>query len=217
LISLVNDFNNTPEGSTIAYSTIPNEAITTSYAEVTEKIRITKLLGSRTKYWVKLHPLNTPSTIDYYNVTRHTVDNQYMFGSAYERLSGKTWSPYNTDLYFKIKTPNWIYEDYPREDLSVFSFPRCAVDFIGRPRIDERYIDISTCYYYLTLMVTVYSRYPDELDDIISKVDRVLFIERGNIPNVEIINPAAMTPVTTTRELFVRSIQYQCKYRMVKG
>jgi len=215
-VAIVTDANGYPsEKSTISLNTIPASFITTEFSEVTQELNLTSLLGSHTKYWIKIIPKNTPSTINYYALARNDVDTVYLKGTSVRKQQDTaSWSTLSCDIYFKVKTKNWIYEHYPHERLSIHNYPRVAIDFVGRPRVIQRYIDHKVAEYHLTLLCTIYSRYPDELDDLISFIDQILFNKRIEISDFIILNPIGWTDITQVRGLFVRGLTYNCRYKM---
>jgi len=215
-VQLVTDSSNTPTSNILASTTLLPSNIPTTLSVMSCTLPLTSMLGSKTRYWLRIVPLNTPSLTDYYGIGVNRDDNRYLKGTCkYKKTTSTLWTSLNKDIYFKVTTKHWIYTDYPRENLSIHNFPRCVVDFVGRPRVDERIIDHRIAYYYLTLMILVYSRYPDELDDLVSFIDQVLFDRRINITNIRILTPGNWTDVTQVRGLFTRGVTYSCRYKMV--
>ncbi|MHA1290684.1 MAG: hypothetical protein ACTSPB_25145 [Candidatus Thorarchaeota archaeon] len=215
VISLQSSSNSTPSGSTLGAYTISVSDVPDTLGVVSASIPITSMLGSNTEYWIVVSPQNTPSTTDCYSIAKDTVDSNYWMGTALERESNGEWSSLNVDLYFDVDTPNWIYSSYPRSDLSINSFPRIAIDVIGR-RVNQRWIDRRLAEYLLEILIMVYSRYPDELDDLVSYVDRALFKERVNIAGIKRVDSSAITPISSVRNiLYARGIRYTAIYQMV--
>jgi len=215
VISLQSDDDNSPSGSTLGSHTAAVGDITSTLGVYTSSIPITNMLGSNTKYWIVISPQNTASTVNYYSVGINSVDTEYWIGTSQYKQSGSIWTDNSVDLYFDASIPNYIYEDYPRDDLSLFSLPRIAVDIIGR-RTNQRWINRKLSEYYLDLTVVAYSRFPEELDDMLSYVDRALFKERIDIGNIKRIDPGELTPVVVIREnMFSRALRYSLIYKMV--
>ena len=215
VVSLQTDSSGQPSGSTLASSSIPAASIPTSLSTVSTSLKISSMLGSKTPYWLVFEPKNTASTIDYFSIGRDSVDTHYLVGTACSKEEGSTWSPLNSDLYFNFGVKGWIYSEYPREDLSLHSYPRVAVDIVDRPRVDSRWIDRSYSEYILQGAIVVYSLYQDELDDLISLCDRVLFSSRTNLSNIRILDPGRFTPITVVDEnKLSRAIRFNFKYRM---
>ena len=209
-VSLTNDSNDIPS-STLYTSTIPAASIGTSASTVLTKYTLSTYLGSNTKYWLKVTPLNTVSTLNYFSVYRTSTD-EYLPGSL--KIYSSSWDTTDGDLYFKADIPNFLYTDYPRSDISMFSFPRMAVDVIGR-RVNQKWISKELSEYYLDLTIVAYSRFPEELDDLLSFTDRALFRNRTNVGSIKRIDPAAMTPVSVIREdLLSRGIRYSLIWKM---
>jgi len=208
-VYLESSSNDLPSGTSLCVGTIPPASIGTSATTYDVGITLKETLGTRTEYWIRVVPDCTVSATNYYSIYRDTVDTNYWRGSSSTRDVGGTWGATTKDMYFDFKTPNWIWGNYPHERLSLWSYPRIAVDFIGRPIAEQKYLDHRLSRYHLTSAITVYSRYPDEVDDIISDVDRALFRSRISLSSFEILNPGNFTPITPYRtKLFVKSIRY---------
>jgi len=215
VVSLQTDSNGQPSGSTLASSSIPAASIPTSLSTVSTSLKISSMLGSKTSYWLVFEPKNTASTVDYFSIGRDSVDTHYLVGTAYNKEEGGTWSPLNVDLYFNFAVRGWIYSEYPRMDLSLHNYPRIAVDIVDRPRVDSRWIDRSYSEYILQGAIVVYSLYQDELDDLISLCDRVLFSSRTSLSNIRILDPGRFTPIAVIDEnKLSRAIRFNFKYRM---
>jgi len=215
-IYLESSSNDEPSGSSISVGTVPPASIGASATTYDIGMTIKETLGTRTKYWIRVVPNCTISDTNYYSIYRDTIDTHYWRGTSNTRSVGGTWGTTDKDIYFDFKTPNWIWSNYPHERLSLWSYPRVAVDFIGRPIAEQRWLDAKLSRYHLISAVTVYSRYPDELDDIISDIDRTLFRERISISGFRIFNPGNITPITPYREkLFVRSIRHDAVKQIV--
>ena len=215
VVSLQTDSSGQPSGSTLASSSIPAASIPTSLSTVSTSLKISSMLGSKTPYWLVFEPRNTASTIDYFSIGRDSVDTHYLVGTSYSKEEDNTWSPLNVDLYFDFSVKGWIYSEYPREDLSLHSYPRIAVDIVDRPGVDSRWIDRSYSEYILQGAIVVYSLYQDELDDLISLCDRVLFSSRTSLSNIRILDPGRFTPIAVIDEnKLSRAIRFNFKYRM---
>jgi len=326
IVRIVGDSSDTPTGSTLSTATIAVADVGTVETSVTLDMTFTDMLVSKSKYWIKIEPEQTASTINYFTIYTDSSNDNYWMGesrtirpegeytlgtgdidnsdSPYELTQSMTnsmisiddsalvvsliitnyvqsgnvtvlgedinsdtqtetisvtsngtfitsseysdvtelrfpanssnftftmvqpssmgtWTTTSKDIYFNCSLPtDWIYGDYPYEELSIYKYPRVAVDFIGRPRVEQRWIDYRMAHYYLTCNVIVYSRYRDELDDIISYIDRALFKERLNMYStttgtIRIINPGNFTPLAIAREnLFTRAISFNCIYKM---
>jgi len=218
-INIRSDSNNIPSTtalSGVVGNTIPANSISPSYSTITTKLILKPNkyndlpIGSKSKYWLELSPLNSTGTIV---VARHTED-KYLPGIV-KVYDGTSWSQYQGDMYFKLGVKNWIYTNYPREDLSLYNYPRIAIDIIDVPRVEQRYIYSGIMYYYITSAVIIYSRYPDELETIASYVDRALFKERTSLSNIILLTPTRKTNVIPVREkLFSKSLFYELKYQM---
>jgi len=217
-LSLQSSSNGLPSGHTLGSAAIPRDSISTSWTEYTSSLKITSMLGSNTKYFLVIEPKSSPSLTDCFVIARNTVDTGYWIGSAYETTIGTgTWSSLNADLYFRVKVKDWIFDGYPREDISLHSFPRVAVDIIGR-RVNQRWIDRRLSEYYLDLSIVAFSRFANELDDILSYCDRALFKERVNISQIKRIDPVGLTPLTVVRErIFTRALRYNIIYKMYES
>jgi len=214
-VAIQTDNNNEPSGVDLKARTIPPSSIG---ATSTVTVNMYKGdLDSNQKYWIVLHQLESPGTVSYYNVYRPTADTFYPLGTALRNTG--SWSSLDTDIYFKVIPRNWIFPDYPRSDLSKSSYPRVAVEVRDRPRIVQKWLDWRVAEYRLSVNFIVYSRFIDELEDIISYIDRYIFKNRVNVSSfIKYIIPSRMSPVTPARtrqtELLVRSIGYEIVGKM---
>jgi len=211
-VYLESSSNDEPSGSSISVGTIPPASIGTSATTYDVGMTIRETLGTRTEYWIRIVPNCTISDINYYSIYRDTIDTNYWRGTSNTRDVGGTWDVTNKDLYFEFRIPNYIWGNYPHERLSLFNYPRIAIDIISRPITERKWLDHRLSKYHLSSAITVYSRYPDELDDLISDADIVLFRKRIELTNIQIADPGQITPVVPYRnKLFVRSIRYNLK------
>jgi len=214
VVSLQSSSDDQPSGSTLGSHSISVGSVPTILSPYTVNVPISSMLGSNKTYWIVVEPKSSVSATDYYTIGKNTVDSDYWMGTALYRDSGGPWGSLDVDLYFDVSTPGWIYVDYPRDDLSLHSFPRLAIDILGRG-FNQRWIDKRIGEYYLDLTIVCFSRFPDELDDILSYVDRALFNKRTSISGVKRIDPGRMTPVSVIRErLFSRGMRYNLVYKM---
>lgn len=214
IVHLCSDQNDRPS-NTIVSSSIPVSLIPSVFSYVPCKMDLSKAgteyyLGSNTKYWLKIE--STPS--DPYNfieLSKDSIDTNYRMGKgSWKYPTDYGWYDLGADINFRVSVPSWVYPDYPYSNLSVHSFPRIAVDIVGRPRISERWIDHRISEQLFDIAIIIYSRYPKELDDIISLVDQAMWKERLNVPNIKILTPRDLSSSLTPREgLFVRTLIYQ--------
>lgn len=211
-----NDIPSTSALSGVRGNTIPASSIATSYSTIQTtlllkpNIRNDLPLGSKTTYWLELTPLNSTGTI----TMAKTTEDKYLSGEL-KVYNGNSWSSSTGDLFYKLSIKNWIWEDYPREDLSIYNYPRIAVDIVGKPRIIQKWISWELAEYYLTLAVTIYSRYPDEIETISSLIERALFKERTKINTINLLIPGNETSITPIREkLFSKTKFFTLRYRM---
>jgi len=103
---------------------------------------------------------------------------------------------------------NRVFHDYPRSDLSDSSFPRATVDVIGM-RLDGSAIS-GTKITNLLLSITVYGLTAKQVDQLISKVDKVML--STNFTNFEIVTPARISSVIKDPDRdkrWQRSIDYE--------
>jgi len=204
-----------PSGTSIAVGSIAPDDVSTVSTTVGVTMSIKETLGTKTEYWIRVVPNESASTVNYYSILRDTVDINYLRGSGYSRTVSGTWSTFSKDIYFEFITPNWIFGNYPHQQLSLWSYPRVAVDVISRPRVIQRYINHKISEYRITSAITVYSRYPDETNKIISDIDKKLFRERINISGIQILNPGDITPIAPYRnKLFVRALRFELVKRV---
>jgi len=171
-------------------------------------------LGTSTKYWIKLYAEESGDDDNYVVLSKDTVDVNYPFGTAiWKNKNESTWNDLNADINFKASVPTWIYPDFPYDDLSLYSFPRIAVDIVGRPEIRQPWLDHRISEFVLNIAVVIYSKSPKEIDDLISIVDKALWKERINVPSLRIIHPSNISPMVSPREdLFTRTLIYKAVF-----
>jgi len=213
VVSLRTDFPNFTE---ITSKTISATVIPTSIGTVSATLNFDSMLGSKTRYWLHISHLATPSTVNYYEVGATTLD-KYWSGDLIKREEGGSWSTISGDLAFNCRIKNFIYENYPHHALSPYNFPRIAVDIVSRPRVIQRVIDSRVAECYFMFQITVYSRYEDELDQLISLVDKSLFKERINIEDIIILNPGNLSQVTKVGNVFARALNYEAYIRYINN
>ena len=204
--------NNQPSGTTVSSFTIAVGSTSTTFDVHNGNMVLTNMLGSATNYHLVLEPKCSASTVNCY-ITQMSTVNKYIIGSM-DIYNGSSWSSTIGDLYFDFDVPNFIYTDYPRSELSKWSFPRIAIDMISR-RVDQRWINTEFADYIIDFTVVAYSAYPNELDDLLSYSDRAIFKERTAFTNMRRIDTGELTPVVVLRDnLFSRAIRYTIIYRM---
>lgn len=213
ILSLVEDSSSSPLGDTLATSTIAVGDIGTVQTSITSTLTVDDILVSKNVHWLKLEPQCSASTINYYSVVRDS-NSPYLMGEASTFVTGGTWTTTDYDIYFDCSLPGWIYGSYPYLELALKKYPRVAIEMVGRPRVDQRWIDERICQYILDFDIVAVGRYKDEVNDILSYVDRALFIERIKMDSFRITNPGIISPLTVTREnLFRRSTRVRCIYK----
>ncbi len=217
-VYLLSDNDGTPS-STICGRTLPPTSIDSSYTDIRFFMDLSKTqnphLGSNKLYWLEINSGHSVDASHYYSIERHSIDTGYLMGSAsYKDGAGGGLNTLASDLNFRVSLPTWIYPDYPYESLSQNSYPRIAVDILGRPKIDYRWIDAKVADFKLNIGITFYSKYPRLLDELISYADRSLWYERTNIDSFRIIRPGNISTVVKANEyLFVKTVIYQCLHR----
>lgn len=213
IVSIQSSTDGEPSGNTIGSYTIDVSDIPSGSIDLVDcSIKTSSMLGSNTEYFVVVESSCTPSTIDYYVVGTST-DDVYMIGSLSYYKNG-TWNTSDVDMGFYVTPINWIHSDYPRDDIGRYSFPRIAVDVTSR-RATQRLITASIIDYYIDLIVVGYSLIPQELDDILSYVDRILFKNRTLLEGIYLLTPGDLSSTEVIRDyLFSRSIRYTLWYRM---
>lgn len=220
-LSLMSDYNNSPyrvlASDVVSGTLVPTDGMATVTWDIDLSGMASKRLDSNTRYWLKLNQSSTVDLSNYYTIYQNTVDTGYMMGTGKHRVIGgvSTWDNLNADFNFRASMPNWIYPDYPYDSLSDFSFPRISVDILARNRVQERWICINKAEYFLTLAATIYSKYPEELDDLVSYTDRILWFERLNVSNIVDMHPGVISQITQPRaQLFVKSVTYEARFIM---
>ncbi len=217
-VYLLSDDGGVPS-NTICGRTLPPGSLSTSYSNVRFWMDLSDIanphLGTNKQYWIEINSGHSVDPSNYYSIQRHDVDTGYMMGSAsYKTGASGTLSTLAADINFRVSLPTWIYPDYPFDNLSQHSYPRIAVDVLGRPRIDYRWIDAKLSDMRLNIGVTFYSKYPRLLDELISYVDRGIWYERTSISSFRIVRPGNIsTVVKPNAYLFVKTVIYQCVHR----
>jgi len=209
--------NSLPSG-TLATATISPTSVGTVDTTVSVAVTFSTILGSYTEYFIKLVPNNSISATDRYKVVASSVDVYYLDGSAYKYTS--SWSALSKDIYFTFSTPNWIYKDFPRFDLSKYSYPRIAVS-VTRRDARQRFIDRRIIDLYYRVDVGIFSRYVDEIERITSLVDNYLFENRTSVSSFRRLDPGRMSPLVVARRfqrqepLWYRAVPWIGIHRLV--
>ena len=217
IIGLVTDDNGSPSTSTVSSYTIPTDDISPVMSVVSCTLAFDNPLGSNTKYWLKWEPTNSLSATDYFSVERYTSTVDYWLGQGYFNTDGGSYVKLNGDVYFSCSIPNWIYTDYPREDLDRYSYPRISTMISERGDAERPYISKSPVYYTMYLDTIVYSRFPGECNDLCSLVDRVLFDRSTSMSpnlNLRLTTPGRLFPMAMVREYYVRTLRTTARWRM---
>ena len=220
LVNIVTDDNGSPSTSTIGtgYS-IPVTDVTGTYSTISCTLAFDWYLGSNTKYWLKLESTNSLSATDYFLMDRTSSTLDYWLGQGYVSVNQGIWNTISGDLYFKCSIPNYIYTDYPREDLDRNSYPRVATVITERDEVERPYISKTPVIYQLACDTLVYSRYPGECNDIISLVDRIFFDRSTSLDpylNLRLSTPSRLFPMTMVRDYYVRSVRTIFTWRMTQ-
>ncbi len=209
--------------TTIPSATVPSTFGTYTRAWINLENITNNYLGSNTEYCIVFRPdpketMNPVNAFNYYVFQRDTIDMNYWFGTATGGTvtSPSTWDIFGGNLNFSMSLPTWIYPNYPRVDLDIWSYPRLAIDIIGKPRVLTPWLSHKLAKYEMNLAVVVYSRYTDELSDILAYQDRILFKERINIPSIIELIPGNFSPASIPRQnLFARTGIHRIKFHMV--
>jgi hypothetical protein len=202
------------EGSKkLVEKTLPSSSIGTDFAWIPFALDLSlipdKYLSSNSEHSLILSSTGLSST-NYYVFKRDSVDTNYLRGTG--KYFDTEWRSLGADLTFKVQIPQWIFPAYPRVDLERHLYPRVAVDIVGKPRISERWITDKAMEEFYSIGITVYSRFPDELDKIVSDVNHVLFVNRTKIPQIQLISPQSLSQVTVPLPgLFSRTALYRAK------
>lgn len=204
-VTLRSSSDNEPSG-TIGHFTIDVADVSSGSLDVNSgSIVVTSMLGSNTDYYICLEPQCSASTVNYYSTCKSS--DKYMIGTL-SLHDGSSWNSTTGDMYFDITVVNWIYQDFPRSELSKYSFPRVGLDAITRT-VNQRWINIELAEYIIDFTIVGYSFYPNELDDILSYVDRALFKERANFTNIKRLDSSEMTPTEVLMDnMFSRALRY---------
>jgi len=182
---------------------ISQDEIYGSSTLITKNFLITDYLTSKAEYKLVVSPEFSVSSINYISVNRIDKDTNYVLGTCYKAETGtSSWIPQSYDIYFKITTPGWIYTDYPRADLNIKSYPRLVVDITSR-RTLEKWISSEYVEYEMTLQLTGYSEYLDELDEFLSKADQALYEFRTKFNTFNLYTPGSLTRPGIARQSLI--------------
>lgn len=166
---------------------------------------VNRYLESIGTYWLVLS--GAVFSDDYYVLKRSSGDNAYRRGTAMA-WDGSTWQPLNSDIVFRVETPTWIYPEYPRVELEKFYFPRAAVDIVSR-RVSYPWISCRVAKADVNVAITVYSRYPKELDYIMSDIDQCIMENRTQIPSIVEMRLSTFSQTTVPlKDYFARTLFY---------
>ena len=82
-------------------------------------------------------------------------------------------------------------------------------------RVEERYCADGLALADITGLVLIYSQYSDELDKILSYGERGQFIERGDLDNINLLTPGAISPIDRIRErMYIRSYNFNLRKKL---
>lgn len=218
---LYGDNDDTPDTISITGRTLPPSSFSSSYSDVRFWFDLSDIgreyyLKADSKYWVMIETNGTiTDSSNYYSVERDTLDTNYWMGTSKYREDGSvTWSDLDADIVFEASLPTWIYPDYPRDDISLHSYPRIAVDVLGRSDVVERWIDHRLADYNIQMGITYYSRYPNLVDDLLSYSDRSLFQSRTSMDTFRITTPGKFSSLKEPISgVFTRTMIYNGTHR----
>lgn len=209
-ISVQTDTDNSPSGTKVKTITFSQSEITNDDWD-TKECSYSNLI-SKNKYWLVFECSNQDSS-NYYKIGRDAVMVNYQIGIP-KSSTNSTWDSEDYDIMFNINIPQWIYTHYPSDTVQVNDLPRIAVDIVDR-RVEERYCAHGLALANITGLVVIYSQYPDELDKILSYGERGQFIERGDLDNINLLTPGAISPIDRIRErMYIRSYNFNLRKKL---
>jgi len=210
ILEIRTDSNGNPSDTILGSVTIKETEIGLSFAWIEKDINLTNL-DSRDTYWLVIRTTASTSLIAYYMLGRDETDTNYELGTAKDLYLG-IWSSLGYDLTFKITILHWIYSDYPHEELDFSMFPRVAIDIVSKDVV-ERYVDGKKLVNISRVRVLVYSLYTDEVDNIMSNIEKALFTKRFDIPDILYLTPSSVSEIGWYRnKLYTREALYDCKW-----
>jgi len=199
-VSLQAETNGWPSGIDIASFRISPDEVYGSATIITKNLVLTDYLTSKLTYYILIEPEFSISSANYISVNRDNQDINYRFGTCIKaEITTTSWVSESYDIYFKVTTPGWIYTDYPRADLHLKSYPRLVVDITSR-RVETPWISEKLARYLMTLQLTMYSEYLDELDKVLSVADQVLFENRLKFNTFNEYTPGNLTKPGVARQ-----------------
>jgi len=113
------------------------------------------------------------------------------------------------NIAFSIGVQDFIYKIFPSKEIGLYNYPVVALDLVGRPRVEDRYLSGEFVWYYLMLRAEVYSRYPSEVDKVISGIDRGIMRDREQFTSIYYITPGIISEMSfLTPEIYSRNISW---------
>lgn len=136
------------------------------------------------------------------------ASNDYLFGcdSASTYFFGNSGT---FNLAFNVEVSDFVYNVFPMRQLELDQYPAVALDISGRPKVDDRYFTGQSAWYRIAVKAEVYSRYTDEVDKLISAMDRGIFRDRENFDGFRYVTPGQMSELYYIKpEVFSRNITW---------
>ena len=141
--------------------------------------------------------------------------NYYVLGTSAEYYYGTLTldsSTLTSDLCFRVNVGEFLYPAYPYLLLQDKHYPLVVLDISGRPRVIRRYFSPEILDEQLTFTFYVYSRYPDEIDELVEGIDYAVLKESHNLQGVLWITHGPTSALSRWRDnYFVRSVTYTAR------
>lgn len=110
---------------------------------------------------------------------------------------------------FSIGVRDFVERVFPIMRMEKDDLPVIVIDIVGRPTVRDKYLNSNYLWYYLNMKAEIYSKYTNELDKIISGIDRGVNMMRISFPEVRNITPAAMSEMAYIKpNVFTRSLTW---------
>ena len=138
-----------------------------------------------------------------------SAGNDYYIGK--DSTSTYLFSGNNTfALAFTIGVQDFVYKSYPASEISNNRFPIIAIDIVGRPKIEDKYLNSgSGAWFYTMIRADIYSKYTQELDRLAHAIDRGIFRNSRSFGALGYLTPGIISEITYVRpEVYTRSIKW---------
>jgi hypothetical protein len=115
-------------------------------------------------------------------------------------------------IAFTIPIRDFVYSVFPAEEVTNERLPVVVVDISGKPKSDDRYLSGSHIWYHINVKIDVYSKYPSEVDKLVSGIDRGIMKDRKTFSEINYISSGNITELgQVAPNLYTRAITYSIR------